>query len=211
MKNLVKVLFSPTETFERLRNKGGWIAAFIALAILAVINIWLQMPLVEKLQNAELEKAGAAVTEQVVMITKLVSYIVAPISVAIAMFITALLLLLVNLVVRGEALYMQLAKVALFASVPTAISSLLAGLMIRITDADSMEDVQFSLGALVPDKQGLLYELANIVNPFRIWLLVLLIIGTAVMARKPRANIALWIIIGWLVFVAGNAAIRNMV
>lgn len=210
MKSLVTVLFSPTDTFDRLRSKGGWVTAFIAMIILAVVNVWLQMPLLQKIQKEAMEKAGAVQTDQAAAFTNLFSYITAPLAVAIMMFFVALLLLLVNLFVRGEATYMQLVKVSLFSSVPSVISGLLTGILIRTTGAESLQDVQLSLGAFIPDKQGIVYQLANIVNPFGIWALILMIIGTAVMARKSRASISIWIIIGWLLFALVGVLLAGM-
>ncbi len=201
MKNLLTVLFSPTAAFEKLREKGGWAAGFVAVLLLSIVSVWLIWPLTEKMMREQFAKTNTPGNiDQIINISHYTTLLGGAFGVAVKIFVVALLLLLVNLIVRGEAKYMQLVKVSTFSSVPGLISGLLTGIMARTTDASSIQDLSISLAAFISNKSGFLYGAASLLNPFSIWGLVLMIIGTAVMARKSKSSVAVWIVLGWLVF-----------
>ncbi|HEX7056244.1 MAG TPA: YIP1 family protein [Bacilli bacterium] len=212
MKNLVTVLFSPTATFAGLRErKLGWIAAFIALLVVTPIGLWLQTPLMEKTLRAALEKANSGVDiESMIRFSQQTSYITTPVITIVVVLLGALLLLFVNMIVRGEAKYGQLVTVYLYANVPVMIETILSGILARVTDADSVKDITLSAAAMLPDKTGLTFELTKLLNPFSIFALILVVIGTAVMARKPRGSVAVWIVGGWLVFKIISALVGSL-
>jgi hypothetical protein len=200
MNNFISVLHSPTKTFEGLRDRGGGFAvAFILLLVFTLISAYLQIPIVERMMDAqEIETPGVS-QETLKTITILFQVIGAPIFVAAWIFILGLLFLLVNLIVRGEATYWQLVKVAVYSSIPSVINGLLTGILARNTDAQTHNDLVISAGALFSEKEGFLFGLANILNPFSIWTLAIMIIGVSVMARKSASSVAIWIGGAWLI------------
>lgn len=213
MNHLVSILFSPSETFERLRGKGGWIIPFISLMVITVIIVFLQMPMILQTAEETAELMGGTETAGVniiLAIAQVTGYLSAIFSVAFTMFVGGLLLLLVNVIVRGEATYMQLSKVALLASVPKVLGGLLTGILLRMTGAESITDVILSAGALIMEKKGFLFSLANMINPFTLWSLFLVIIGTSVMVKKGRSSVAIWIISGWLLIGLISAALSTI-
>jgi len=200
MGNLWTVLTSPTATFERLRaNRVFWVP-MIVLIVLSAFAVWLQLPaLVAELEKGIAETNVPAEALQGVQIFAQVTGVVsAAFMVPVGAFITGLLLLLVNLIVRGEAQYMQLATVGLYAYVPAVISQLIIGILVRVTGATSVYDVALNLSAFKTEKTGFLFHFLTLVDPFAIWSLVLTIIGTAVMAQRPRKKVATWIVLGYV-------------
>ncbi|TCP55925.1 Yip1-like protein [Tumebacillus sp. BK434] len=206
MGNILGVLTQPAAAFERLRGKGGWVLTLILLTALSVLALWLQGDAMIGTIDQELSRQaerGQEIPETVrdlALASALgIGYVTAALSIVLTMFIGGLLLLLVNLFVRGEATYMQLSKVALYSYIPTIIGTLLTGIIAYATGATSLFDVSLTAGAFVSDKTSMLFVLAQMVNPFAIWSLVLMIIGTSVMTRKGRGSVATWIVIGWAV------------
>ncbi|ARU61383.1 hypothetical protein CBW65_10500 [Tumebacillus avium] len=207
MGNILGVLTQPAAAFERLRGKGGWVLTLLVLTALSVLGVWLQqdamLGTVEQ-ELIKLEEQGQAMPDSVRDIASatavIIGYVTAALSMVLTMFVGGLLLLLVNLFVRGEATYMQLAKVALFSYIPTVIGVLLTGIIAFATGATTMYDVSLTAGAFVSDKSSMLFVLGQMINPFAIWSLVLVIIGTSVMTRKGRGSVAPWIVIGWAIF-----------
>jgi hypothetical protein len=217
MENFFGVLTSPKAAFERLREKGGWVITLLVLTAISLISVWLQSDAI--LGTVELEfdrqaQLGQDIPEDVrdiaIASAGLFSYVTGAISVVLTMFVGGLLLLLVNLIVRGEATYMQLSKVALFSYIPVAISALLTGIISFATGATTVYDVMLNAGAFVEDKSSMLFVLASMINPFSIWSLLLLIIGTEVMTRKSRGSVATWIVIGWLIITFLTALSAKM-
>jgi len=201
MGNLLKVLVSPTVVFEKLKEKGGWVAAYFTLILAAVVNVWLLMPVImeevrKKLAESALDEKTREMSETIGLIS---GYAGAVIGAAVMVFITALLLLLVNVLVQGEAKYMQLVKVAIFSSVPGVVGSFLTGVMVRLLKPDQVTDVTLSLGAFVSEKKGFVFGLANAIGPFGLWGLALMIIGTAVMTGRSRSKVGIWVVLGWLI------------
>jgi hypothetical protein len=208
LKNLIKVIYAPSAAFEDLRDrKGGWVLPMFVLIAVTLLVLWLQMPLILEESKAAFAKQG--ITGEMPPIVEISSYVGGGISVVAMLFIGALLLLLVNLIVRGEAKYMQLVKVILFSSVPTMLQGLVIGALARSTEATSVKDIALNAGALFSEKSGFMYQLATLLDPFVIWGIVLMVMGTAIMARKPKATVAVWIVGGWLLFAILGFLIGN--
>ena len=132
------------------------------------------------------------------------AYVMGVIMPVITMFITGLLLMLLNLVVRGEGKYMQFVSIAAFSALPGLVGSLITGILVMTMDVQSATDVSLSLGAFVADKSSQMYRLLSLINPFSIWSLVLYIIGSSVIMKRPRKTLATWIIAAWLVMSLGS-------
>ncbi|WP_019635190.1 Yip1 family protein [Paenibacillus fonticola] len=203
MKNLLTIFFSPGETFERIRDsKTAWILPLILTTILSVVATMLQMPFIINETRLMLQKQGldAAFIEQTLNSTPLWSYIGIVFMLVVSLFFTALLLILLNLILRGEGRYMQLVNVVAFAGLPAAIGTILTSILLVLFDAKSISDVTLSLGALVADRPSLPYLLLSQISPFAIWGLCLQIIGVAIMMKRPRKKVAIWIVATWVVF-----------
>ena len=104
------------------------------------------------------------------------SYVVVVITSLVTLFFSGLLFMLLNLMVRGEAKYMQLVTVAAFASLPGMIDGILTAILLKVTNAHAINDISLSLGAFIQDKGSILFKALSIINPFSIWTLVLYII-----------------------------------
>lgn len=194
------VLMSPKQTFERIRENGGaFVIPFIILIAVTLLTVYLQIPILE--QSAEqLEQAQGLDVGSMKTITVVTGFIMTPVTVAAVVFIQALLLLLVNLIVRGEAKYMQLVKVSVLSAVPGLLSMILIGILGRTMEVDAAAQIRLSLAALLENKSGIVYSLANMIDPFALWGLAIMVIGTAVMAKKPASSVAVWIVGGWIAF-----------
>lgn len=204
MKNLITIFTSPGETFERIRDKKmAWILPTIIALILGLVSISLQMPYLKEVSKQSMMATGnidAAQAEQMAGFTVTISYVIAIIGPLIMIFLVALLLVLLNLIVRGEGKYLQFVNVAAFANLPTVVGALLTAVLLVVMDAQSLSDVNLSLGALVADKTGTMYRVLSLINPFTIWGLYLYIVGTATMMKRSRKKIAIWIVIVWLIY-----------
>ncbi|MNJ34786.1 YIP1 family protein [Paenibacillus bouchesdurhonensis] len=204
MKNLFTIFTSPRETFERTReNKLAWILPTILALILGVVTIALQMPYLIELSRQTMLKTGGLTPEQVeqaVGLTSTMSYATIIAGTLFMIFFVALLLILLNLIVRGEGKYLQFVNVAAYANLPSIIGALLTIALVVVMDARSLTDVTISLGALVQDKTGMMFRVLSLINPFTIWGLYLYIVGTATMMKRPVKKVAVWIVAVWLIY-----------
>jgi len=214
---LLQVLTSPRTAFEKLREKGkgGWVLALIIITLLGAGVVYLQLPLIEKMLIEQLESTPQEFPEDqlgiMVNITKITSIISAVLWPVINMFLVGLLLYLLNLIVRGEGGYMQLSKVALYASVPTIVGSLLSCVLLLTGGAQSLYDVSLTGGAFFEEKSGYAFGFATaFLDPFGIWDVTILTIGAAVMMRRPVGKVAPWIVGAWVLVRLGTAISTGM-
>ncbi|WP_178024157.1 Yip1 family protein [uncultured Paenibacillus sp.] len=207
MKNVFTIFMAPEETFKRVReNKTAWLFALAVLLVVSFAVIYMQMPVLEKemARQIQSQQIDAALRDTVMATAKTSAYVMGTIMPVIMLFVTGLLLMLLNLVVRGEGKYMQFVSIAAFSALPGLVGSLITGIMVMTTDVQSATDISLSLGAFVSDKSSQMYRLLSLINPFSIWSLVLYIIGSSVIMNRPRKTVATWIIAAWLVISLGS-------
>ncbi|MBU5673547.1 YIP1 family protein [Paenibacillus brevis] len=201
--NLFTIFSSPAETFKRVKaNKLAWLFPFLLIIIISLISVQLQMPATLQTTLDTLKAQpnfSAADSDLIVQSTKIMGWVMAPLTIAFMVFLGGLVYLLLNLIVRGEAKYMQLVTMITFAMLPSTIGGLITAILVYTTGAASITDISLSLGALVADKESLLYHLLSIINPFSLWGLALYVIGSSVMMNRPRKTVGIWIIGAWLI------------
>lgn len=208
MKNVFTVFTSPTATFERVKEKGktAWIIPTIVSVVLLLVMVYLQMPLLEKdfLKRFKEQNVDPSMIDSFMSYSKMMSYVGGAITVVASVFIMGLLLLLLNLIVRGEAKYMQLVSLSALAALPGMIGGLLTAILAITMKAQSLNDMALNFGALVADKSSTLYKLLSVIDPFSIWSLILYIIGASVLMNRPRNKVAIWIVIVWALVSFGT-------
>ncbi|MNI52318.1 Yip1 domain protein [compost metagenome] len=204
MKELFTIFTSPESTFQRLKsNKLAWLICMIVLMVVSLPLAYLQMPILEQTMLEGL-KSNAQISpdtyDSLIAGTKLVTYVTSFITPAITIFVGGLLLMLLNLIVRGEGKYMQLVTIVAYAYLPGLIGGILTAILLNVTDAKSLMDVTISLGALIQDKESMLFKVLSVINPFSIWSMILYIIGSSVIMNRPKKQIAIWIVVVWVLF-----------
>lgn len=208
LSNLLTIFVSPVDTFKRVKSsKLAWLFPFALLVIISLISMYLQMPAIEQTTLDGL-KAQPSISpadyDLVIQSTRVMSWVMAPLTVAIMVFLAGVLYLLLNLIVRGEAKYMQLITMITFAMLPGMIGGLISAILVNATGAASVTDISLSLGALVADKNSMLFHLLSLINPFSLWGLALYVIGSSVMMERPRKAVGIWIIGTWLIISVGS-------
>ncbi|AZS13318.1 YIP1 family protein [Paenibacillus lutimineralis] len=208
MGNLFTIFVSPEITFQRLKSsKLAWLTCMIVLIVLSCLVVYLQMPIIEQTVLDSLKsnpQISSDAYDSVLAGSRITSYVMAVLSIVMLLFVGGLLFMLLNLIVRGEAKYMQLVTVAAFSALPGMINGILTGILLKIANAQTLTDVSISLGAFIQDKGSLLYKMLSVINPFSIWTLILYIIGASVMMNRPKKQVAVWIVITWLIFSFGS-------
>ncbi|GAA0134595.1 hypothetical protein YSY43_14350 [Paenibacillus sp. YSY-4.3] len=204
MKNIVTIFSSPRETFERVRgSKVVWILPTVLVLVISLVSLAIQMPYLLDYTRQAWLKMGTidpAQIEQMLGLTVTTTYVGGTVGIVAMLFFVALLLVLLNLIVRGEGKYMQFVNVVAYANLPAVIGGLLTAVLLVAMNAQSLSDVSLSLGALVADKTGMAYRILSLINPFTIWGLYLYIVGAATMMNRPRKKVAIWIVAVWLIY-----------
>ena len=99
MSYLFGVITSPGQTFERLRDRGGWVLPMIVLTLLSVVLVYIQWPIIERTIETQLANTQQTIPEEAkemsMTIGRISAYVGAALAPAISMFFVGLLLLLV--------------------------------------------------------------------------------------------------------------------
>jgi len=201
----VKVITSPRQAFTAITQdpKILWPALiFIALNVIFTVVV-----LPETLAfSEETLKAQGMSADQIALSLK----IVGPAAIAgaiiiqpIVWLIFAALLLLYNQFSVGQARFKQLFAVAIFSSVPLLILAFISTVLTKTIGLKSALEVKTSLALFLgsTDSPGFIYRLMSNIELFSIWGLILLILGGAkAMNKKPR-NLAVYVVVIWLVYI----------
>ncbi|EBK2060123.1 YIP1 family protein, partial [Salmonella enterica subsp. enterica serovar Typhi] len=102
MKNVFTIFMAPEETFKRVReNKTAWLFALAVLVVVSFAVVYMQMPALEKefhrqFQNQQID---ASMQDTFMATAKTSAYVMGIVAPVIMLFVTGLLLMLLNLVV----------------------------------------------------------------------------------------------------------------
>jgi hypothetical protein len=178
---IAQVFFSPGALFTSLRENPVWLGALITLAVISLAaNILIPEELIRQLVMEQLgEDPEQTQIEAAMRMAGIFRYI-GPVvfTPVLAVVLAALVLLIWNLILGGEASFkqaMSLTTHVLF--IPTLGGILTIPLMMAADDAT----VSLSLHLLLPglDDESYLYRLLKGVNLFSLWASVVLGIGVS--------------------------------
>lgn len=193
--DLVRVLFSPTEVFERLRERPVWLVPAIVLGLIGTVLAYLFIPFRLASMAPQMAQAAAqnpAAAGQIASFTRIAVF-ATPIFVLIILLIVAgILWLLVTLFAGGDGKFRNLLSVATYTAFPSFILLQVATLaVLKMKGVESVAsplDLQPPLGLnlLAPNVGGFLSGALAGINPFAIWSMILTAIGIQVTQRTSK-------------------------
>ena len=224
---VVGVLFSPTKTFEAIRQRPTWLVALVILVILGVIGSYLvtgKMDMEDVVRDAIADRGSQASEEQIeqaIEFQEKFGSILAILGVVVVFpvgcLLMALLFWLILKLLGGEFPYQTSFATSLHGLMPTAVSSVLSLPVILSRDELAYDDVRTgsilksNLGAFAGEETGVaLRTLLSSIDLFSIWCAILLVIGYSVVGKVSRGKaagtvIGLWVL--WIAIKVGWAAL----
>lgn len=232
LSRLVSVLWAPTATFEKIRERPTWAVALVVFLILGGVLGYLavekidadaQRALMEETFEERMGLRGDALEEQVDQAmawneriapwTPLFGIVFA----VFAYLITALLFWVAFKLAGGEVGFPQSFSTTLHGFVPLALSALIAIPVVlgqESIDPEAAQRGQFlasNLSFLAPeDASSVVVSLLGSLDLFTVWSVILLVIGYSVVARVSKGTTAAIVGAAWLVWIgikAGLAAV----
>ena len=211
MNTLLQTLFSPDRAFNDLKQESKFPAmALILLLLLIAVYLILLIPITAKitamtmsslsLPEAQLDKALAIVHK-----LRYLQVIGGLFSVAVTLFLYALLLYIITLIAKPALTYIQSFTLIIYSYFAIVIGELLnTGLLyIRGLEAitNPFEIVLTGLNVLTTiEKAGAVaYTFLTMINPFQVWFVILLSIGLKVFAEMKYAKALILCILLWLI------------
>jgi len=225
---LINTLFAPSKTFTDLRRNASWWAPFLLIAIVSTMFIYVvdqkvgfrkvvenQIQLQPK-QADRIERMPAdqrqKVMQQQVAVTKIVSYAVPVIALALYAVFAGVLFATLKFGASAELKYKSLFALIVYTRLPMLLTTLLAMLSIVAGvsgDAFNIQNpVATNPGYFVgPDGSPVLRALLSPFDVFTLWTLVLTAIGITCIGKVKRGT-AFAIVFGWFaVVVLGRVAL----
>ena len=217
---------APTTTFADLRRNRTWWPAFIVLALFSYLFTLTAMSHVgpqrlaesairnNPAQNEKLQQASPEQRAQTLRITATfmqVSFFGWPVFVLVLSAAGALLLWVgFNFILGGSATYPAMFAVMMFAWLPSIFRSALSTAMLFLGDPEGF-NINDPIGTnpgfyMDPNSSAFLKSALGSVDLFSLWILALMAIGGAIVARvKIRSGLIL-VFTTWLIFVLLKSA-----
>lgn len=192
--DLVRVLFSPGEVFERLREKPVWLVPAIVLGIFGTVIGYLFVPFRLASMAGQMARAAAqnpGAPAQIEAFTRGFVFATPIFVLIILLIVTGVLWLLVTLLAGGEARFKTLLCVATYTALPSLLLQVATLVVLKMKGVESVTsplDLQPPLGLnlLTPNVTGFLAGVLASINPFTIWGMVLTAVGVQVTQRTSK-------------------------
>jgi hypothetical protein len=228
---LLDVFIAPSKTFTDLRRNASWWAPFLIIVIVSAIftyvldqkvgfrkvvenQIQLRPKATARLEQMSADQREKAIAQQV-LITKVVVYVVPLIGLVLYAIFAGVLLGTVKVVTSAEVSFGALFALIVYSRLPEVVRALLTILSLVAGVSSDAFDINNPLATnaayfLDPSGSPVLRALLSSFDVITIWILVLVAIGVACVAKVKRGT-AFGIVFGWfgvvVLFRIGFAAI----
>jgi hypothetical protein len=214
-RRIMGVLFySPQATFADIGRQPRWL---LPLAIVSITSFLCSLASFPKLKEFTLytlelqaqtmpELADAAAMDIAVSGLVIFALIAGLFSPAIMCLLYAGLLKLFNLFAGEPAPFRQFFAITVYSYFPIIFAAVIATIMILMSPATHLEEVSTSLYLLFPPgSKGFAANIARQIDPFFLWSLVLMALGSSVISRARFKSYAIFLGVLWLLFAVGSA------
>lgn len=206
--DIIDVLFSPRELFQR-RAAEVWWKPFLLLCAISIVLYYAFMPINAGLWEAIMienapPNADADQLRRGAQFMKYLGGIFVPFGYILMIGFTALGLKLVSLLLEPAAKWGQSFTIATYAAFVVIPQQILATLMVFFKSRSGTvgsRDASFGVLRFMGDQDSVMQAVLGRLDIFPIWTAVLCAIGLMVIVRMPAAKAAIAAFVGWL-FVA---------
>lgn len=204
----------PRETFADINNKPGWLPPLLITSLVSFLSTSATIPKLREfiIHTMELQAqtspelanaATAGMAVNVAIVSAVIASLFAP---AILCLCFAGLLKLFNLFVGEPVSFRNFFAVAIYSYFPIMIGAVIATVIIIISPSSHLQEVSTSLYLLFPPgSKGFAAGLARQVDPFYLWSLGLMAMGSSVISRARFQSYAIYLAVIWLLFAFGSA------
>ena len=216
--DLFRVLVSPGEVFERVRERPKFLLPWIGLSVIIVLIAYMMMPFTQAAIASRIAQIAQQNPQAAANAAKFqtIGIFVAPVFLLIGLLISAgLLWLLVTLFAGADARFMTLLSVSTYVAVPTILLQVAGLIVLKMKGLDAItspDDLRPPLGLnlLAPSAGGFVGALLAGINPFSLWGLVLTAIGVQVTHKTSKGAAYTVAIVATLVGVVISAGLAGL-
>ncbi len=219
---------APTKTFADIRRNATWWLPFILTIIVSLFFIasidrqvgFDQVAQTEINRNAQAQQRMSSLPDAqrehavhtAAVVTKSISYATPVITLIIALIGAGILMISFNFGLGAQASYKQYLAVWFYAGLPFLIKFIVAAIAIFAGASAEQFDMRNPVGSnigwyLSSDAPLWLRTALSSVDVFTIWVVVLLVLGCATVARVKRSSAAAIVIGWWVLIILGSTVV----
>jgi hypothetical protein len=213
---IIGALFSPDATFASIARRPDWVVPLLLILVLALANGILISPRMDfgapareaMAQNKNMTQEQMERAEKMSIGIGKVARFIAPVFMALAMIITAGVLLVAVRLMGGEGDFKQAFSVTCYAWLPNVLQSIVLTIIVFAKGATAINPttiptiVRSNLAFLVDMKsQPMAFALLSSLDAFTIWVVVLLIIGFAYVGKISKAKSSVAVVSLWVLSI----------
>lgn len=216
--DLVRVLFSPGEVFERVRERPKFLLPWIGLSVVIILIAYMMMPYTQAAIASRMAQLAQQNPQAAANAAKFqsIGIFFAPIFLLVGLLISAVLLwLLVTLFAGVESRFVTLLSLSTYVAVPTILLQIAGLIVLKMKGLDAIaspDDLRPPLGLnlLAPSTGGFVGALLAGINPFALWGMVLTAIGIQVTHKTSKGAAYTVAILATLIGVVLSAALAGL-
>ena len=221
------VLFSPGKTFSYIASKPDWIIPLVVILVFSFASTILitsrvdmgavvreqLAPRLERGEMSEVEYERAI--EIATRVGKYAAYGGTIVFLPLMLLVISGIFHLIFTLQTGESKFKKVFSVTTYSFMPGVISCIISILLLLSRPIGSITSPEQLLRSSVaafldPDTTSkFLYSLASSLEFFTIWILVLLVFGYSAATNQSKKKTAAVVIILWLAFILGKAALAS--
>ena len=221
------VLFSPGKTFPYIASKPDWVIPLVVIVLFSLISVSLITSRVDmgtlvreqlepRLERGEMsEEEYERAVEIATNVGKYTAYGGVILFLPIMLLVISGVFHLVFTLQTSGSSFKKVFSVTTYSFMPSVISSIISVLLLLSRPKGSISSpeqlVRSSVAAFLDPQttSKFLYSLASSLEFFSVWILVLLIFGYSAATNLSKKRTAAVVIILWLAFILGKAALAG--
>lgn len=215
MKNLVNIIFEPSQTFQHIKEKDDWWIPFTLLVIVSLGFLWISSPAMTRLTAQKMAEMG--IDRELPKAMEYVKYISVPITTFLGFLLASLLIWFLGNSFGADWNFIKALDLYSYSSVVHVIRSVLniVVLSIRgIPNITTFRDLNIATGLnlFFSPENPKLYALFSGIEIFAIWQFILIAYGISEITGIPKKKaavisaISFLITIGFSVIFAGKGS-----
>lgn len=218
-KRISGVLFNdPQAAFADIGEQTRWLPPLLIISAVNFLCTAAAIPKIkefaiytfEQQAQAAPEMAAAATADMVVNAAVIGALLAGLFSPVIMCLLFAGLLKLFNLFSGEPTQFRRFFAITVYSYFPILIGTVISTGLIMVSPATHLEEVSTSLYLLFPPgSKGFAASLARQVDPFYLWSLILMALGSSVISRTRFRAYAVYVLVIWLLFAVGSALLTK--
>lgn len=210
------IITKPGETLAALDEKPTVLGPAIVYILTNLLLFLITVPKLQKYSLIAIEKLSKQMPpEQFVQAKSMVSVtsvVGGGVAVLVMPFVSWLvisgLFKFYNMFVGSDASFKKLYAVSVITSIPMLLGTALRSIMVIFSPAENFASVTTSAALILPkESMGPLFAVLALVDPFYIWSLALLAMGTALVLKTSVKKTGIFVAILWVLYAAVLAGI----